>query len=117
MVGQIKKAEYDPLIQRLFFNRRHLIHNGTISIIVVSQKYTKIPASIRSNSSWLILFKLNPKDFENVFEDAIALSKNKWQDVLQFVFEMDKDGVQLQNEEKDSKVKSYNTLGVWVEKD
>lgn len=89
--------------------------------MLVSQKYTRIPSQIRSNASWLILFKINPKDFENVYEDAIMLSKNKWQEVLQFAFEMDEDGVQVKGgeggDQDKTNVKSFNTLGVWVEKD
>jgi hypothetical protein len=36
VVGQIKKAEYDPRLSQLVMNRRHLIFNGTISIIIVT---------------------------------------------------------------------------------
>lgn len=34
-----------------------------------------------------------------MYEDAIMLSKNKWQEVLQFAFEMDEDGVQVKGGE------------------
>ena len=53
----------------------------------------RIPTQIRSNASWLILFKINPKDFGNVYEDAISLSRNKWDEIVQFAFDMDADGV------------------------
>jgi len=59
-------------------NRRHLVLNGTVSIIIVSQKYTLIPARLRSNASWLILFQLNPIDFENVYKDAIVHNYKLW---------------------------------------
>ena len=36
VVGAIKKAEFDPRLAQLVMNRRHLIFNGTLSIIVVS---------------------------------------------------------------------------------
>jgi hypothetical protein len=36
VVGQIKKAEFDPRLAQLVMNRRHLINNGTLSIIIVS---------------------------------------------------------------------------------
>ena len=36
VVGQIKKAEYDPRLAQLVMNRRHIIFNGTISIIMVT---------------------------------------------------------------------------------
>lgn len=47
--------------------------NGMVSLIVVSQKYTMIPARVRSNANWLVLFRLNPVDFDNVFKDVIMM--------------------------------------------
>lgn len=103
MVSQIKAAEYDPLLTQLIFNRRHLIMNGMVSLIIVSQKYTMIPARVRSNSNWLILFRLNPVDFDNVFKDVIMMPQNEWQQLLDYIF----GGVE----------KKYNNLGIWVEQD
>ena len=85
----------------------------------------RIPTQIRSNANWLILFKINPKDFNNVYEDAIMLSRSKWEEILQFVFDMDKDGVSNKPHTEQSAagkteknaIKSFNTLGIWVEKD
>ena len=70
-------------------NRRHIIFNGTISIIMVTQKYTLIPARVRSNASWLILYQLNPLDFETAYRDAVTLLPERWRDILSFVFNVD----------------------------
>lgn len=67
VVAAVKKYEHDPRLAQLIMNRRHLIFGGVVSIIIVTQKYTLIPARIRSNASWLILFRLNPLDFDNVY--------------------------------------------------
>lgn len=56
VVGQIKKSEFDPRLAQLVMNRRHLIFNGSISIIMVTQKYSLIPSRVRSNANWLILY-------------------------------------------------------------
>lgn len=72
-----------------------------ISLIIVSQKYTMIPARVRSNANWLILFRLNPNDFETVFKDVVMMHHNQWEQVLEYVF----GGVE----------KKYNNLGIWVE--
>lgn len=79
VVNGIKKAEYDPRLARLIMNRRHLIFNGTLSIIIVTQKYTLIPIRLRSNANWLILYQLNPIDFENVYKDVIIHDYKTWQ--------------------------------------
>lgn len=78
VVGDIKKRENDVDLIALFFNRRHLISNGTVSIMMVTQKYTLIPARIRSAANWLVLFRLNPIDFENVYRDVIILDNKMW---------------------------------------
>jgi hypothetical protein len=36
VIGTIKKLEFEPRLAQLVMNRRHLIINGTISIILVS---------------------------------------------------------------------------------
>lgn len=78
VAGQIKKAEFDPRLSQLVMNRRHLIPNGTISIMMVAQKYTLIPARVRSNANWTVLFNVNPLDFELVYRDAVLLRKDEW---------------------------------------
>ena len=67
-------------------NRRHLLFNGTISLIFVTQKYTLIPSRIRSNANWIIVYQLNPADFEVVYKDAVVHGRNKWESLLSFVF-------------------------------
>lgn len=79
VIGPIKSMENDPHLAQLFFNRRHLLANGTISLIVVSQKYSMIPSRIRSNASWAVLFKLNPTDFEFVFKDLVTFGRQSWE--------------------------------------
>jgi hypothetical protein len=44
---QIRVVAGNPLFVSLIFNRRHLIIDGTISLIFVSQKYTQLPPLIR----------------------------------------------------------------------
>lgn len=73
VVASIKKAEFDPRLSQLVMNRRHVIFNGTVSIIMVTQKYTLIPARVRSNANWLILYQLNPLDFETAYRDSVTL--------------------------------------------
>lgn len=89
VVGQVKKAEFDPRLSQLIMNRRHLIFNGTISIIIVTQKYTLIPARVRSNANWLVLYQLNPLDFETAYRDAVTLLPERWRDILSFVYNVE----------------------------
>lgn len=81
-------------------------------MIIVSQKYTMCPARIRSNCSWLLLFRLNPVDFDNVYKDVIMLTNEKWQKLITDVYGTDKDAAI-----EDKKSKRYDNLGIWVEYD
>lgn len=126
VVSSIKKAEYNPRLSQLIMNRRHLIFNGTISIIIVSQKYTLIPVRLRSNANWLVLFQLNPIDFENIYKDMIVHDYDTWKRLLEFVFgktykgeTQDKEKQQTHEEQKTltdfMRSKKYENLGIWVE--
>ena len=91
----------------LFFNRRHLVANATISIILISQEYTKIPSAIRATSDWLILFRLNPADFLNVHKDISMLTMKEWTQLLDYVFE----GKAMNANHQEKK---YDNMGIWV---
>ena len=75
VAGDVKAGEFDPSLLKLFFNRRHLIANGTLSIITITQKFTAIPQKIRTTSSWIIIFRLNPIETETVWKDAVVLDR------------------------------------------
>jgi len=77
-IGQIHKQIYNPYLISLFYNRRHLVENGTLSIILTSQRYMQIPIQIRSTLNIIILFKLNFKDLEKIWIEHISLSKKQF---------------------------------------
>ena len=79
MISQIKSNEFNPLLTQLIFNRRHLIINGMLSVMIVAQKFSMIPSRIRSNSNWLIMFKQNPNDLLAVYKDLVQLVPEKWE--------------------------------------
>ena len=58
-------------IMYFIFNRLRLLKNGMISIILTSQKYSFVPACIRSNITILMTFILNNIDFEKIRKEVI----------------------------------------------
>jgi len=48
----------------LIYNRRHLIINGTVSIIITSQYYKAIPRLTRANATSVIIYDIIPEDFK-----------------------------------------------------
>ena len=60
-----------------------------ISVIITSQKYTKLPSFVRSNINLLILFNLVKLDIKVIKEQLIYNDIIDFGDILKFVF---KDG-------------------------
>lgn len=77
-VSQLKKNINNPLLQALFFNRRHIVKNGTISIILTSQRYMTVPIQIRSVTTVIIMFQLTRRDIEKVWSEHISISKQEF---------------------------------------
>ena len=79
--------------QELFFNRRHELKNGTISIIVTSQKLTSVPTWIRSSINCIIAFSIPKCEIKVLFNEIPLISnvleiKNTFESLTrhQFIF-------------------------------
>ena len=72
MVADIKKKQYDPLLLKLFFNRRHIIKNGCISILMTTQKFIITPPNIRPCINALIMFQLNSSEYSSLKNDVCS---------------------------------------------
>jgi hypothetical protein len=84
-------------------NRRHIIHNGTVNIMMITQKFSLIPAHVRTNCNWFVLFKMTPMDSDKVFQDVITVSGKSWKNILNYVFgDGSTEGVNSAGEQKDS---------------
>ena len=56
----------------LFYNRRKLIRNGTISIMMSTQKYKMIPAKIRTCITGAWIFKTNNFDWDDINKEILG---------------------------------------------
>jgi hypothetical protein len=91
IISDLYNSRFSKEIMDFVFNRRHLLKdNGMISIILTSQKYTRIPTEIRSCSTVIILFKLNNMCLKKIFDDLIFEDKEKYDNVLTEIFGNDK---------------------------
>jgi len=72
MIADIKKKQYEPLLLKLFFNRRHIIKNGCISILMTTQKFIITPPNIRPCINSLILFQLNSSEYTSLKNDVCS---------------------------------------------
>ena len=82
------KGAIENLLQKIFFNRRHLAGaGGSVSIIATSQAYNKIAPKLRKTASQIVFYKnLHKKETESLFDEVILLPKKEYGDTLRFVF-------------------------------
>ncbi len=98
------KADVENLLQKIFFNRRHLAgYGGSVSIIATSQSYVKIDPKLRKTASHLIQYKPQKKEIENIFDDMITLPKKEWMDVLRYVYKKKHDFLFINLQDEDTK--------------
>ena len=98
------KANIENLLQKIFFNRRHLAGaGGSVSIMATSQTYNKIDPKLRKTASHLIQYKPQKKEIENIFDDMINLPKKEFMDVLRYIYKKKHDFMYLDLQEQDTK--------------
>tara|TARA_R110002012_G_scaffold53420_1_gene137397 strand:+ start:38 stop:559 length:522 start_codon:yes stop_codon:yes gene_type:complete len=107
------KGQIENLLQKIFFNRRHLAGSGgSVSIIATSQTYNKIDPKLRKTASHLIQYKPQKKEIENIYDDMITIPKREFMDVLRYIYKKKHDFmfVDLQQEEAKQIHKNFNQL-------
>ena len=98
------KGDIENLLQKIFFNRRHLAGaGGSVSIMATSQTFNKIDPKLRKTASHLIQYKPQKKEIENIFDDMINLPKKEFMDVLRFIYKRKHDFMYLDLQQEDTK--------------
>lgn len=69
MVSMVEKMKNDPLLIDLMFNRRKLVKDVTISIIMSAQKFTMIPSRYRSQANFITFFNMPNVDLETIYKE------------------------------------------------
>lgn len=72
LIGQMHKERDNPQFINLLFNRRHLIKNGNLSFIMITQRYLSVPINLRCSLTIILFFKLTAKDYKLLKEDLIG---------------------------------------------
>ena len=107
------KGDVENLLQKIFFNRRHLAgYGGSVSIIATSQTYNKVDPKLRKTCSHLIQYKPQKKEIENIYDDMITLPKKEFMDALRYIYKNKHDFMYLNLQEEDTKQihKGFNQL-------
>ena len=83
------KGDVENLLQKIFFNRRHLAGaGGSVSIIATSQTYTKISPKLRKTASQLVFYENKQKrERESIFDEIILIPQKEYIDALRFIYD------------------------------
>ena len=110
------KGMVENLLQKIFFNRRHLAGaGGSVSIIATSQSYNKIDPKLRKTASQIVFYKnLHKKETESLFDEVILLPKKEYIDTLRFVFNKKHDFLYIDTTQDPDKMlhKNFNQLSI-----
>lgn len=72
LIGDLHKNNENEKFLNLLFNRRHIIKNGYLSFIFITQRYLIIPTNLRTCISIIIFFRLTEKDYKQLKSDLIG---------------------------------------------
>ena len=89
-VNDIKKsATLQRLLCKILMNRRHLAGgDGSVSVIMTTQVYNKIPAPIRKTASHIFIYHTrNKKELETIFDECILIPKDDFYKILKYTFD------------------------------
>lgn len=65
IISQLK-GNHDSRLIDLFYNRRHLLKKGPISIILTAQKWNMLPVYMRSGINMLFVYSLSKQQADSL---------------------------------------------------
>ena len=108
------KGAVENLLEKIFFNRRHLA-GGSVSIIATSQTYNKISPKLRKTASQLVFYEnKQKKEIESIFEELILIPKQEFMDTLRYIFDKKHNFMYIDTQLPDHKMlhKNFNQLEI-----
>ena len=110
------RGAVENLLQKIFFNRRHLAGaGGSLSIIATSQAYNKIDTKLRKTASQIICYRnFHKKEQESIFDEVILIPKKEYTDTLRYVFNKKHDFLYIDTTQPPDKMlhKNFNQLSI-----
>ena len=110
------RGAVENLLQKIFFNRRHLAGaGGSLSIIATSQAYNKIDTKLRKTASQIICYRnFHKKETESLFDEVILIPKKEYTDTLRYIFNKKHDFLYIDTTQPPDKMlhKNFNQLSI-----
>jgi len=88
-VNDMRGKDIQKTLCKSLMNRRHLCGaGGSCSFLITTQVYNKVPLPIRKTASHIFLYHTrNKKEIETIFDECILISKEKYYEILKYVFD------------------------------
>ncbi len=110
------KGAIENLLQKIFFNRRHLAGaGGSVSIIATSQTYNKIDPKLRKTASQLVFYcNRQKKETDSIFEEMILIPKKEYLDSLRYIYDKKHNFMYIDTTQSENKMihKNFNQLEI-----
>ena len=89
VVNDMKRMDMQTILSKALMNRRHLAGaGGSVSFIITTQVYNKIPAPIRKTASHIILYHTkNKKEIDTIFDELIIIPQKDFYEILKYCFD------------------------------
>ena len=81
-VSKLSEQQNNSALIDLFYTRRHIIKNTTISFILTSQKYTMIPSKLRAVLTSIYMFSPNPVDMAAIYKEVGFIKEKLLKDII-----------------------------------
>jgi len=108
------RGEIEGLLEKIFFNRRHLCGaGGSCSIIATSQTYNKISPKLRKTASQIVFYKnLHKRELDSIYDEMILIPKKEFYDVCQFIYKKKHDFMYIDTTQQPHKMihRNFNPL-------
>ena len=94
VVNDMKKSmKFQTLLSKILMNRRHLAgQGGSVSVIITTQVYNKIPAPIRKTASHIVIYHTkNKTELETIFDELVLIPKKDFYEILKYTFQKKND--------------------------
>ena len=85
------KGQNEKFLLHMINNRRH----ARLSLWFACQTYNSIPRQVRQGITDMFVFKINKTEMENIFMEQIEQHKERFIEILKFVFQKNHDFMYL----------------------
>ena len=87
LVSSLCEKSRDKFLSTLVFNRRHMLSNAVISIIITTQKFTTCPARLRSVANGVFMFDICKSELTSVRNELFFISKSQLEEIYHQAFD------------------------------